>query len=175
MTSTDRYADALDTDVTSRIAAVIRAIFPHDSLAGGPYQRSAETIVANVSSIPHQLAVVVEGMRSLDALCGGDLTALTTDELSGVLRHIEQTEFFQILLTTAVVTLYSDPETWQLLGYEGASFDKGGYINRGFDDLHWLPEPRIEEYAGDDQLVEYVPAVPGLQVSFDKAKKVATI
>ena len=33
-----------------------------------------------------------------------------------------------------------------VLGYEGASFDKGGYINRGFNDLDWLPEPRIEEH-----------------------------
>ena len=42
------------------------------------------------------------------------------------------------------MTLYSDPEVWELLGYEGPSFDKGGYIDRGFDDLDWLPDPRIE-------------------------------
>ena len=33
-----------------------------------------------------------------------------------------------------------------MLGYEGTSFDKGGYVNRGFNDLDWLPEPRIEEH-----------------------------
>jgi hypothetical protein len=32
-----------------------------------------------------------------------------------------------------------------LLGYEGPSFDKGGYLNRGFNDLDWLPDPRITE------------------------------
>ena len=175
MTTTDHYADSLDAGATTRIASVIRAIFPHDALAEGPYQRSAEAIVTNVSPVTHQLAVVVEGIRSLDALAGGDLTALSTDELSAILRHIEQTEFFQLLLTSAVVTLYSDPETWSLLGYEGPSFDKGGYINRGFDDLDWLPDPRVEEYDGDDRLVGYVPAVPGLQISFDQTKKVATI
>jgi hypothetical protein len=37
---------------------------------------------------------------------------------------------------------------WAALGYEGSSYDKGGYINRGFNDLNWLPEPRIEEYDG---------------------------
>ena len=35
---------------------------------------------------------------------------------------------------------------WDLLGYEGYSSDKGGYINRGFNDLDWLPEPRIQEH-----------------------------
>jgi hypothetical protein len=28
-----------------------------------------------------------------------------------------------------------------LLGYEGRSFAKGGYLQRGFNDLDWLPEP----------------------------------
>ena len=45
-----------------------------------------------------------------------------------------------------MVTLYNDKEVWDILGYEGASYDKGGYINRGFNDLDWLPEPRIEEH-----------------------------
>jgi hypothetical protein len=38
---------------------------------------------------------------------------------------------------------------WDLLGYEGPSFDKGGYLHRGFNDLDWLPEPRITEYDPD--------------------------
>ena len=47
-----------------------------------------------------------------------------------------------------MVALYDDHEVWDLLGYEGSSFDKGGYLHRGFDDLDWLPRPRIEEYDG---------------------------
>jgi hypothetical protein len=27
-----------------------------------------------------------------------------------------------------------------MLGYEGPSFDKGGYLERGFNDLDWLPD-----------------------------------
>ena len=54
----------------------------------------------------------------------------------------------------AVVSLYNDPETWALLGYEGSSYEHGGYIDRGFDDLDWLPNPRITEYDGGEELVE---------------------
>ena len=54
-----------------------------------------------------------------------------------------------LLLGVAVVALYDDREVWELLGYEGPSFDQGGYLNRGFDDLDWLPEPRITEYDGE--------------------------
>ena len=46
--------------------------------------------------------------------------------------------------STAVVEIYSDPQTWTLLGYEGPSFAQGGYVGRGFDDLDWLPDPEQE-------------------------------
>ena len=46
--------------------------------------------------------------------------------------------------STAVVEIYSDPQTWKLLGYEGPSFAQGGYIDRGFNDLDWLPDPEQE-------------------------------
>ena len=54
--------------------------------------------------------------------------------------------------STTVVALYDDHEVWELLGYEGPSFDKGGYLHRGFDDLDWLPDPRIEEYDGEPRV-----------------------
>lgn len=172
---TDSYADALDSEATAQIAHVVRAIFPHDDLGDGPYQRSAEAIVTAARESNRGLAVLIEGVRSLDAIANGDFAARTPDEAAGILKLIEQTEFFQLLLNSAVVTLYSDPETWELLGYEGASFDKAGYVNRGFDDLDWLPEPRIAEYDGDEPLIEYMTPVPGQQISFDETKKVATI
>jgi hypothetical protein len=50
------------------------------------------------------------------------------------------------------VALYDDAEVWDLLGYEGASFDKGGYLHRGFDDLDWLPRARVEEYTGEPRV-----------------------
>ena len=57
-----------------------------------------------------------------------------------------RTAFFEHVRGTTTVTLYNDKEVWELLGYEGYSSDQGGYVNRGFNDLDWLPEPRIEEH-----------------------------
>ena len=37
-----------------------------------------------------------------------------------------------------MVGLYNQKELWPIFGYEGASADKGGYIERGFDDIDWL-------------------------------------
>jgi hypothetical protein len=55
-------------------------------------------------------------------------------------KAIEGSPFFELVRSTAVVEVYSDAATWRALGYEGASFAKGGYLHRGFDDLDWLPD-----------------------------------
>ena len=66
---------------------------------------------------------------------------LSADEQLEMLKAIEGSDFFELVRSTAVAQVYSDQRTWQLVGYEGPSFDKGGYINRGFNDLDWLPDP----------------------------------
>ena len=35
-------------------------------------------------------------------------------------------------------SLYNQKEVWPIFGYEGESSSKGGYINRGFNDIDWL-------------------------------------
>ena len=71
-----------------------------------------------------------------------------------LLREIADAEFFVFIRGVAVVTLYNDHEVWAALGYEGEAFSQGGYLHRGFDDLDWLPAPRVEEYDGPEVLVE---------------------
>jgi len=39
-----------------------------------------------------------------------------------------------------VVSLYNQHDVWTKLGYEGPSWEKGGYLERGFNDIDWLPE-----------------------------------
>jgi len=58
---------------------------------------------------------------------------------------VQHTAFFQLVRLMTVVFTYSDREVWTVLGCEGESSDKGGYVDRGFNDLDWLPDPRIEQ------------------------------
>ena len=55
-------------------------------------------------------------------------------------KAIEQGALFKKLRGDLLVTLYNNKEVWPKFGYEGASADKGGYINRGFNDIDWLPQ-----------------------------------
>ena len=52
--------------------------------------------------------------------------------------------FFALIRSTSVNSLYSNELAYQHFGYEGASFPKGGYLMRGFNDLKWLPAAPAE-------------------------------
>ncbi|MGO2110814.1 MAG: hypothetical protein ACTH31_04305 [Pseudoclavibacter sp.] len=139
---------ALTSAQLATLERVLRVAYPHTKLPDGPYARAAQTIV-DAEPTP---GLVTAAVSRLDARGFNEL-----DDASATrtLRDIQATPFFKHLLATAVVALYDDQESWAALGYEGASFDRGGYINRGFNDLDWLPEPRIEENT-DEKLTDIV-------------------
>jgi hypothetical protein len=130
------------------LVRMIRVMFPHKRFGDGPYQRTADAVFAAAGKTPADKVAFAAALQELQA---SGFTDLDDKAALAKLKAIEETGFFKLVKGTTVTTLYDDPEVWGLLGYEGPSFDKGGYVNRGFNDLTWLPEPRIEEYAGAGQ------------------------
>ncbi len=125
MTFPAKFPQLNETQLTEHartvLIRVIRVAFPHSRIPDGPYERTADIILKEAQASTWFRVALTQGLNSLDGLAGGDFCALDDDE-----------------------------EVWTVLGYEGPSFDKGGYLHRGFDDLDWLPEPRIEEYDGPE-------------------------
>jgi hypothetical protein len=146
--------DALGPDSRRNLVRLLRAAYPHPRFPDGPYERTADKVLAEVdASLWHRL-VLTEGLATLDAKAGGSFAELDNQAALALLQELEDAEFFRFVRGVAVVTLYDDAEVHELLGYGGPSFEKGGCLHRGFDDLDWLPNPRIEEYDGPDRLVE---------------------
>lgn len=124
------------------LARMVRVMYPHERFGDAPYRRSAAAILDAAGATPGLKSAFASVLHDLSTAGFADLD----DEAAyRHLRAIESTDFFKLARSTAIVTLYGDPEVWEVLGYEGPSFDKGGYLHRGFNDLDWLPEPRIEE------------------------------
>jgi hypothetical protein len=161
-TAEQRPADELIVTDAARpvLVRVLRVAFPHDKLPDGPYERTAGTIIEAANASTWARLTLLQGIGTLDSVSGGAFGDLDDADALKVLRHVEATEFFGFIRRTAVVALYDDAEVWSALGYEGPSYDKGGYTDRGFDDLDWLPEPRIEEYSGPRQLLEVSTDLP---------------
>jgi hypothetical protein len=138
-----RNPEAPLTDLRAPLVRLLRAAYPHPDFPDGPYERCADKVLAQLDAdLWHRLALE-RGLATLELT--GDAEA---DERT--LRAIADAEFFVFVRGVAVTTFYDDHEVWDLLGYEGSSFEHGGYLHRGFDDLDWLPDPRVEEYDGPE-------------------------
>jgi hypothetical protein len=121
------------------ITAAARTIYPHDALPDDVYTRVGEKLAETAREDPGTARTIENGVSALNG--GRPFAGLSAEEQLEALKGIEGSDFFELVRSTAVVEVYSDQRTWQLVGYEGPSFDKGGYLNRGFNDLDWLPDP----------------------------------
>ena len=57
-----------------------------------------------------------------------------------LLAEAQNGPLFKKVRGDLVTGLYGQPEVWPRFGYEGSSWEKGGYIDRGFDDIDWLDQ-----------------------------------
>lgn len=139
-------ATQLSEEAQSTLIRILRVAFPHPGFPDGPYARTAAKIAAEAAASTWFRIELVQGLATLNAAADEHrFIDLSDEEAMSVLRRIEDSVFFGFIRRTTVLNFYDDPEVWEALGYEGSSFDQGGYLHRGFNDLDWLPEPRIDE------------------------------
>lgn len=143
-------ATTVSADARARqrtLTSVVRAMFPHDRFPDGPYERCAQAIVDGAAGDPRSEGLIRQGLVDLDAAAGdaGAFTELDPEAALAVLRGMAGTPFFELVRSKTVLTLYDDHEVWELLGYEGPSYERGGYGPHEFADLQWLPQARVEE------------------------------
>jgi hypothetical protein len=120
------------------LVQMARDIYPHDRIADEFY------VVAVKGYDNSDAAATVEsGIAALDAAARGKGHASYIEmgwerDRVDLLRAMEQSPFFQKIRGGLVTGLYNQKAVWPLFGYEGESFSKGGYLNRGFNDITWL-------------------------------------
>lgn len=163
-----KYPQLNETELTeearSVLIRVIRVAFPHPNFPDAPYERTADTILKEAENSTWFRVAITQGLLTLAHFAGGDFRDLDDEDATKVLRRIEATEFFGFVRRTTVLNLYDNEDVWEALGYEGSSFEKGGYIDRGFNDLTWLPEPRVETYEGPNRLIDIADRVPHIHI-----------
>ena len=135
---------ALEQNVAEAVAALARTLYPHDALPDSVYARVSGKLDEAAREDAAQAKTVNDGVANLDGRGGEAFAARSAEQQLADAKAIAGSDFFELVRSTAVVEIYSDPQTWKLLGYEGPSFVQGGYIDRGFNDLDWLPDPEQE-------------------------------
>lgn len=139
------------------LASLARGLYPHEHLPNGPYKRTAARILAESQSAPELSALVAEAIDVATQELGSIETA-RAEQLTTWWKSHEPDPYFAAIRSRVCFHLYDDREVWEHLGYPGASYALGGYVNRGFDALDWLPTPRVEEWAESPVEIGPLPA-----------------
>jgi len=133
--------NALDSDTGTRLLSVIRRIYPHDNMEDAVYAFSVKALDERAAKDPSVAALLKQGVADLDKRAGGKWSTLDHPHQLAILQDIQTSDFFTLVRGVTVTSLYSNELAYAHFGYEGASFPKGGYLMRGFNDLTWLPSP----------------------------------
>lgn len=131
---------ALKPETMATLIVLARDIYPHDSVPDRFYAIAVKGHETKAGSDPKHKELIEIGIADLDQRAGpGGYRSLGwEDDRVAILQGIETTPFFQAVRGDLVVSFYNQKELWPHFGYEGESFSKGGYINRGFNDIEWL-------------------------------------
>jgi hypothetical protein len=133
-----RSSAALDP-AAATLAQVARDMFPHRDVPQDVFEGFAARQLGTTD--PAAREMLRSGIEDLERRAGGDYRALDPVARTRLLGSLAGTPFFGTVRFAALVSLYSDPAVVRLFGYQGASFEQGGYLTRGYDDLRWLADP----------------------------------
>ena len=133
----------LSESVGKTLLKMARDIFPHDKVDDKYYAAAIAPYDKSAASDPKLKDLLTSGVANLNAAAASRYGKPYADipgegDRLVLLYAIEQSAFFQKIRGDLVVGLYNNKEVWPLFGYEGSSWEKGGYINRGFNDIDWL-------------------------------------
>lgn len=140
---------ALDEATAQTLVSVTRAMYPHNHFPDKHYARVVVLLDAKAAENGEMKSLLTEGVAGLPDLTDGqDFAELDEERQVEALERIQDGAFFKAVAGEVVTGLYSQPDVWPYFGYEGPSNDKGGYIDRGFDDIDWLDDaPDYRDHA----------------------------
>jgi hypothetical protein len=130
----------LTPDQMKTLIQLARDIYPHDRVPDRFYAIAVKGHDDRAGKDPAHKELITAGIAELDKAsgAGGYLGVGWEADRVAILQGIEETPFFQAVRSDLVVSLYNQQDLWPIFQYEGESYSKGGYIERGFDDIDWL-------------------------------------
>ncbi len=137
--------DALSSTDGESILVAAKTIFPHKDLDDAIYALLVKDLDGAAKGSGEVKKLLTDGVVDLDKRAGGSWLEVSKEKQHAIIKEIAGSDFFEKIRGTGIVSLYNNDMAWAHFGYEGSSFDKGGYFNRGFQDLDWLPDPLPED------------------------------
>jgi hypothetical protein len=130
----------ISTSQAATLLAMARHLFPHNELGDHYYAAAVALLDEQAAADADVAAQLATGVGSLDSAMGMPFVKLSRGNQLKVIESLEGTPFFATVRAATLGALYTDDVVTRQFGFEGSSVEHGGYIDRGFDDLGWLPE-----------------------------------
>lgn len=134
----------LSTAEGAALMAMGRVLYPHEKLPDAVYALLAKDLDATAAGDAGAAKLLSDGIAWLNQSAGGNFAKASAARRLEIVRGMEGTAFFNTVRGQCVTSIYDNDMAYAVFGYPGASWDKGGYITRGFQDLKWLPAPSKE-------------------------------
>ncbi|WP_299199430.1 gluconate 2-dehydrogenase subunit 3 family protein [uncultured Amphritea sp.] len=120
-----------------------RDIYPHDTLEDKYYTQVLTPMITAAATDDTKLSELSGGAKSLDQIASQQFGVSYIDikseqERVVVLKQIESSPFFQNIKGALMMGIYNNPDLWPRFGFGGSAWEKGGYINRGYNDIDWI-------------------------------------
>ncbi|HTR13134.1 MAG TPA: gluconate 2-dehydrogenase subunit 3 family protein [Roseiarcus sp.] len=131
----------LKPETMKTLILIARDIYPHDKVPDRFYAIAMKSYDEKAAADPAMKAEIEAYVAALDAAAGAGGyvgRGWEADRVALLKAQSEKNPMFETIRSGLVVSLYNQQEIWPIFGYEGESFSKGGYIDRGFDDIDWL-------------------------------------
>lgn len=113
-----------------------RLMFPHDGVSDHVFAEILDDALGATAADGSFAAMLDTAAKALPA----DFMALNEETQLDALKAAQNQDFFRDIFFNVRLRLYNHPAAWAVMGYEGPSWQKGGYLNRGAGEIDWLPE-----------------------------------
>lgn len=134
---------ATKPETFATLVQMSRDCYPHASVEDKYYAVAVDILDSAARASEADLAFLEDNVAALNRTSqdkhGVNYRDITTDaDRVAILKGMTADPFFQKVRSNLVVGLYNQKELWPIFGYEGASAEYGGYIDRGFNDIDWV-------------------------------------
>ena len=136
------WADATDDGGAASaksLARMVRLYYPHDNVADDVYVQTVDSILSAAASDPQLQQLIDVAYAALDSAGDHRFAELDVESQLAAMTKVQNEAFFTAIKFQVLARFYAHPEVWRAINYPGSSVEHGGYVDRGFDDIDWLP------------------------------------
>lgn len=134
----ERSDDGAATD-GNILARMVHLYYPHENVADQVYLQTADSILTAAASDAQLQQLLDDAYTALDAAGDQRFAELDAPSQLAAMTKVQDEAFFTAIKFQVLGRFYANAEVWKAINYPGPSVEYGGYVDRGFNDIDWLP------------------------------------